>query len=273
MTRPGRPVRYADHRDGAGLRQDAPQRHIVGRGRAQWLRGGCWRGWRGGFRTAARRLLSSGLRETVRQAVHPHHQRRRRADLALQVGAQLVGGHADPGRELGHPQPRSLISNRTWRATSARSLASRWARARSSTSAKALEMPWDVVRQHLLDLAGGAPVRVTFHGDRDRFQVAMSPPSSAERIAAVGQNSTGPLAHCGGRTGGGRCRRRVAARVRCQRHLASSSIATATDRHLCLTSDQSASGSSRHTRRYQDPTAADRPGDGPAGWRPSVPGC
>src|SRR4029077_18048627 len=90
------------------------------------------------------------------------------------------------------------------RATSVRSLESRWARARSSTSAKALEMPygrefsrtsstWRAVR----------PYGSRFIATAICFQVAMSPPSSAERMAEVGQNSTG-RSTLRGRTGG-RC--------------------------------------------------------------------
>ena len=74
-----------------------------------------------------------------------------------------------------------------------------------------------------------------------RFQVSMSPPCSAERMAEVGPELhrligiVGPPLFHGGPLG-----RRHAASVGCQRHLASSSIATATDRQRCLTSSQSA---------------------------------
>jgi hypothetical protein len=47
------------------------------------------------------------------------------------------------------------------------------------------------VLQHFFDLAGGAPVRVRLMATTMRCHTVTSPVSSAERINAVGQNSTG----------------------------------------------------------------------------------
>ena len=172
-------------------------------------------------------------------------------------------------------RPDRSSSSRTWRATSARSLASRCLAGAGQHLGQRLGdpvRPCDL--EHLLDLAGGPAVRIALDGDDDalpdrrgrRFPAPRGSRRSARTPRAC-RRRTGGAAASGRRSIS--CGGSVAARVHSHRHLASSSIATATERHRCLTCAQSASarGPDIGDRRTR-PTDADRPAGAPTGWPP-----
>ena len=118
--------------------------------------------------SAAFRPLRAHLGESVGQPTHANHQRRRRADFAVQIDREIVGG--TPIREANSCalRPDRLKQQRIWRAASARSLASRCCTTAHDHLGKRLRHPDRVgVREHLFDLAGGTTEGITLDGHHD----------------------------------------------------------------------------------------------------------
>ena len=198
--------------------------------------------WRRGGRCGARlggACVRPGLGEAVGQPAHADHQRRRRAGGGIEVGAQLVGGHADARGELGHLEARSFDQHLHVAGHFGALVGLEVGAGPVQNLREGLgDAVWARALQHLLDLAGGAAVRVALDGDGD-----LLPGGDVATLQRRANRRSRPEFDAAGhRCGDGRAvgAAPAMAPVRCQRHLASSNIATATARQRCLTPSQSA---------------------------------
>ena len=60
--------------------------------------------------------MQARLGEAVGQPAHPDHQRRRWAGGRVEIGAEFVDGHADPGSKLGQLQAGPFEEDKLLRA-------------------------------------------------------------------------------------------------------------------------------------------------------------